>query len=102
MYRVYFLSLSLIRFAHTYIFSGLQFTNQIAVGGDNVDTVYFSLEPRDLVRCVGGGRKRRLGYSPGASREGKPGDVEIAIEKEGEEERETKDEKRYGGWRETC
>lgn len=54
-----------------------------------MDTVYFSLEPRDLVRRVGGGRKRWLGYrgrySPGASREGKPGDVEIAIEKEGRE-----------------
>lgn len=42
------LSLSLI----IHIFNGLQFTNQIAVGGDNADTVYFSLEPRDLVERV--------------------------------------------------
>ena len=55
-----FLSFSL--HAPTHTFSRLQFTNQIAMGGDNVDTVYFNLESRDLVGRVDGERKRRLGY----------------------------------------
>jgi len=49
----------LSRFLYTHTFSELRFTNQIAIGGDNVDTVYFNLESRDLVGRVDGDRKRR-------------------------------------------
>lgn len=77
-----FLCLSFSLRASTHIFNGLQFTNQIAMGGDNADTVYFNLESRDLVGRVDGDRKRRVGILGGCTgsavseTRGKAGDVD--------------------------
>lgn len=61
-----FLFLSARCFAYVYIcFGGLQFTNQIAVGGDDVDIPCISVEPRDLVGRVGGRQKEAVGYRRG-------------------------------------